>query len=129
MPHAAKQKKGPSTSMLTEEETSHEESSNAARVTSNPSTSVLTETEGEASQDENSTQEESELEQVVYINHTCPHAPQPVYNNMYMSYMEGPRWTGWLMMCYIIDCSNGYSGAITFWNVSLLPSQNAKSVK
>ena len=55
MPHAVKQDKGPSTSMLTEEEASHDESSHVARVTRNPSTSVLTETEGEASQDESST--------------------------------------------------------------------------
>ena len=95
MPHAAKQNEGPSTSMLTEEETSHEESSHVTRMTSNPSNSVLTETKGEASPDESSTQEESELEQEVYINCTHPHAPQPVYTNMYMPYIEGPKmdWT------------------------------------
>ena len=91
MPHATKQNKGPSTSMLTEEEASHDESSHAARVTRDQSTSVLTETKGEASQDESSTQEESELEQEVYINHTHPHAPQPVYTNMYMPYIEGAK--------------------------------------
>ena len=91
MPHATKQNKGPSTSMLTEEEASHDESSHEARVTSNPSTSVLNETKGEASQDESSTQEESELGQEVYINHTRPHAPQQVYTNMYMPYIEGPK--------------------------------------
>ena len=91
MPHAAKQNKGPSTSMLTEQETSHEESSCVTRMTSNPSNSVLTETEGEASLDESSTQEESELEQDVYINHTDHHDPQPVYTNMCMPYIEGPK--------------------------------------
>ena len=68
MPHAVKQNKGPSTSVLTEEEASHDESSHAARVTRDPSTSMLTETKGEASQDESSTNEESEPEQEVYIN-------------------------------------------------------------
>ena len=91
MPCAVKQNKGPSTSVLTEEEASHDESSCAARVTSDPSTSVLTETKGEASQDESSTHEESEPEQEVYINHTHPNAPQPVYTNMYMPYIEGPK--------------------------------------
>ena len=62
MPCAVKQNKGPSTSVLTEEEASHDESSHAARVTRDPSTSVLTETKGEASQDESSTHEESEPE-------------------------------------------------------------------
>ena len=95
MPHAVKQNKGPSTSVLTEEEASHDESSCLARVTRDPSTSVLTETKGETNQDESSTQEESEPEQEVYINHTHPHAPQPVYTNMYMPYIEGPKidWT------------------------------------
>ena len=81
--------------MLTEEEASHDESSCVARVTRDPSTSVLTETKGEASQDVSSTQEESDLEQEVYINRTHPHAPQPVYTNMYMPYIEGPKmdWT------------------------------------
>ena len=30
-------------------------------------------------------------EQEVYINCTHPHAPQPVYTNMYMPYIEGPK--------------------------------------
>ena len=89
MPHAVRQNKGPSTSMLTEEGASHDESSCVTRVTRDPSTSVLTETEVEASQDESSTYEESEPEQEVYINHTPPHAPQPVYTSVYMSYIEG----------------------------------------
>ena len=91
MPCAVKQNKDPSTSMLTEEEASHDGSSCVARVTRDPSTSVLTETEGEASQDESSTYEESEPEQEVYINHTHPHAPQPVYTKMYMPYIEDPK--------------------------------------
>ena len=91
MPHAVKQNKGPSTSVLTEEEASHNESSHVARVNRDPPTSVLTETKGDANQDESSTQEESEPEQEVCINHTHPHAPQPVYNNMYMPYIEGPK--------------------------------------
>ena len=56
-----------------------------------PSTSVLSETEEEASHDESSTHEESEPEQEVYINHTNPNPPQPVYTNMYMPYIEGPK--------------------------------------
>ena len=91
MPHTAKQNKGPSSNMLTEEETSQEESSHVTRMTSNPSHSVLTETKGEASLDGSSTQEESELEQEVYINCTHPHAPQPVYTNMYMPYIKGHK--------------------------------------
>ena len=63
----------------------------AVRQNKSPSTSVLTETEGEASQDESSTHEESELKQEVYINHTHLHAPQPVYTSMYMPYIEGPK--------------------------------------
>ena len=61
-----------------------------------PSTSVLTETEEEASHDESSTHEESEPEQVIYINHTHPKAPQLVYTNMYMPCIEGPKmdWMG-----------------------------------
>ena len=91
MPHAVKQNKGPSTSMLTGEEASHDESSHVPRVNRDWSMSVLTETEGEASQDESSTHEESEPEQEVYINDTHPHALQPVYTNMYMPYIEGPK--------------------------------------
>ena len=56
-----------------------------------PSTSMLTETDREASQDESSTHEESEPEQEVYINCTHCNAPQPVYTNMYMPYIEGPK--------------------------------------
>ena len=63
----------------------------AVKVTKDPSTSVLTETEEEASHDESSTHEESEPEQEVYINHPHPNAPQPVYTNMYMPYIKGPK--------------------------------------
>ena len=91
MPHAGRQNKGPSTSVLTEEQASHGESSHAARVTKDPSTSALTETKGEASQDESSAHEESEPEQELYLNHTHLHAPQPVYTSMYMPYIEGPK--------------------------------------
>ena len=67
----------------------------AVRETKGPSTSVLTEPEKEASHGESSTHEESEPEQEVYINHTHLNAPQPVYTNMYMPYIEGPKmdWT------------------------------------
>ena len=67
----------------------------ADRVTKGPSTSVMTEAEEEASHDETSTHEESEPEQEVSINHPHPNAPQPVYTNMYMPYIEGPKmdWT------------------------------------
>ena len=114
MPCAVKQNKGPSTNVLIEEEASHDESSHAARVTRDPSTSALTETEGEASLDESSTHEESEPEQDVFINCTHPHAPQPVYTNMYMPYIEGQKmdWTvngvlyhkflKWKLKCKII---------------------------
>ena len=91
MPCTVKQNKGPSTSVVTEEEASHDESSHVARVTRDPSTSALTETKWEASQDASSTQEESKPEQEVYINRTHPHAPQPVYTNMYMPYIEGSK--------------------------------------
>ena len=67
----------------------------AVGATKGPSTSVLTETEEEARHDETSTHEESEPEQEVSINHPHPNAPQPVYTNMYMPYIEGPKmdWT------------------------------------
>ena len=84
------------------------------RVTKGPSTSVLIETEEEASHDESSTHEEWEPEQEVYINHAHPNALPPVYTNMYMSYIEGPKWTGWLMMCYTTDFSSGNSKARIF---------------
>ena len=91
MPHAVRQNKGPSTSVLTEEEASHDECSCATRVTRDPSTGALTETKGEASQDEPSTCKESEPEQEVYINHAHMCAPQPVYTSMYMPYIDGPK--------------------------------------
>ena len=60
MPCAVRQNEAPSTSVLTEEEASHDESPYAARVTKYPSTSALTENAGEASPDESSTHEESD---------------------------------------------------------------------
>ena len=70
MPHAATQNKGPSTSILTAEETSHEESSCLTRMTSNSSNNMPTATAVETSLDESRTQEKSESEQEVYINST-----------------------------------------------------------
>ena len=61
----------------------------AVRVTKGPDTSVLTETEEEASHDKTSTHEETEPEQEVSINHPHPKAPQPIYTNIYMLYIEG----------------------------------------
>ena len=63
----------------------------AVRVTKDPSTSVLTEAEEEASHDETITHQESEPEQEVSINHPHHNAPQPVYTNIYMLYIEGPK--------------------------------------
>ena len=63
----------------------------AVRATKGPSTSVMTEAEEEASHDETSLNEESEPEQKVIINHPHPNTPQPVYTNMYMPYIEGPK--------------------------------------
>ena len=63
----------------------------AVRMTKGPSTSVMTEAEEEASHDETSINEESEPEQEVTINHPHPNAPQPVYTNMYMPYIKGPK--------------------------------------
>ena len=91
MPYAGRQNKGPSTSVLTEEEVIHDESSCAARVSKDPSTHALTKTEEEASHDESSIHEESEPEQEVYINHTLSTASQLIYTNMYMPYIEGPK--------------------------------------
>ena len=39
------------------------------------------------------------------------------------------KWTGWLTMCYTIDSSSGNLNARIFWNVNLLPSLNARSVR
>ena len=63
----------------------------AVRVTKGPSTSVMTEAEEEASHDETSINEESEPEQEDFLNHPHPNTPQPVYTNMYMLYIEGPK--------------------------------------
>ena len=63
----------------------------AVRMTKGPSTSVMTEAEEEASHAETSINGESEPEQEVTINHPHPNAPQPVYTNMYMPYIKGPK--------------------------------------
>ena len=63
----------------------------AVRVTKGPSTSVMTEAEEEASHDETSINEDSEPKQEVVLNHPHPNAPQPVYTNMYMPYIKGPK--------------------------------------
>ena len=60
----------------------------AVRATKGPSTSMMTEAEEEVSHNETSVNEESEPEQEVSINHPPPNAPQPVYTNMYMPYIE-----------------------------------------
>ena len=66
------------------------------RVTEGPSTSMMTEAQEEASHDETSTHEQSEPLQEVAIKNPHPNAPQPVYTNMYMPYIEGLKmdWTG-----------------------------------
>ena len=61
------------------------------RATKGPSTNVLTETEEEASHDETSIHEMSKPKQEVYINHPHPNVPQPVYTNMCMPHIEGPK--------------------------------------
>ena len=63
----------------------------AVRATKGPSTSVMTEAQEEASHDETSINEESQPEQDVNLNHPYPNAPQPVYTNMYISYIKGPK--------------------------------------
>ena len=39
------------------------------------------------------------------------------------------KWTGWLIMCHTTDSSGGNSNVRIFWNVNLLPSLNARSVR
>ena len=51
----------------------------------------MTEAEDEASHGETSINEESEPEQEVTIHHPQPNALQPVYTNMYMPYIKGPK--------------------------------------
>ena len=63
----------------------------AVRVTKDPSTCVITEAEEETIHDETSTHKESEPEQEVSIKNYHHNAPQPVYTNMYMPYIEGPK--------------------------------------
>ena len=61
------------------------------RSTKGPSTSVMAEPTDEASQDETSLSEESEPEQEVFAHNPQPNMHQPVYTNMYMSYIDGPK--------------------------------------
>ena len=101
----------------------------AVRVTKGPSTSELTDTEEEASHDETSNHNESEPEQDLFINHPHPNAPHPVYTNMYMPCIKGQKLIGWSMMHYTTDSPSGTSNARIFYNVSLLPCLNARSVR
>ena len=63
----------------------------ATRSTKGPSTSVMAEHTDEATQDETSLHEESEPEQEVFTHNPQPNVHQPVYTNMYMPYIEGPK--------------------------------------
>ena len=65
----------------------------ATRSTKDPSTSVMADPADEVSQDESNLHEESEPEQEVFTHHPQPNIHQPVYTNMYMPYIEGPKWT------------------------------------
>ena len=56
---------------------------------------MMTDTADEVSQDETGLHEELEPEQEVFIHQSYPQVHQPVYPSMYMSYIEGPKWTGW----------------------------------
>ena len=82
----------------------------AVRTTKGPSTSMMTKVEEEASHDGTSINEESEPEQEVTVNHPHSNAPQPVYTNMYIPYIEGPndtyhRFLKWKLKCKnILEC-------------------------
>ena len=91
--------------------------SHAVKVTKGPSTSVMADSEEEVSHDETSLLEESEPEQEVFLSHPQPNAPQQVYTNMYMPYIEGLKidWTfndalydrflNWKLKCEnILEC-------------------------
>ena len=80
---------------------------------------MLTETEEDASQDETSTHEESEPEQEISICHPHPNAPQPVYTNGCMPYIDGlkmdwmvndalcHRFLKWKLKCEnILECEH-----------------------
>ena len=54
---------------------------------------------------------------------------QPVYTNMYMPYIEGPKWTGQSMMHYTTASLNGGLKCKNILDVSSQPSQNAKSAR
>ena len=79
----------------------------ATRSIKGPSTSVMAEPTDEVSQDETSLHEESESEQEVFTCNPQTNMHQPVYTNMYMPCIEGPKWTGWSMMHYTTDFLNG----------------------
>ena len=64
----------------------------ATRSTKGPSTSMMADPTDEVSQGETSLHEESEPEQEVFT--LQPNMNQSVYTGMYMSYIEGPKWTG-----------------------------------
>ena len=61
------------------------------RSTKGPSTSVMVDPTDKVSQDETSLHEELEPEQEVFTHNPQPNVHQPVYNSMYMPYIEGPK--------------------------------------
>ena len=63
----------------------------AVKVTKGPSTSVMADSEEEVSHDETSLHKESEPEGDVFMSHPQPNVLQPVYTNMYMPYIKGPK--------------------------------------
>ena len=65
----------------------------ATKLTKGPFTSVMADHAEEVSQDESRFHGESEPEQEVFINQHQPNVHQPVYTNMYMPYIEGPKCT------------------------------------
>ena len=70
----------------------------ATRPMEGPSTSVMEEHTDEASQDETSLHEKSKPEQEAFTPNPQPNMHQPVYPNMYMPYIEGPK-----MDCMVND--------------------------
>ena len=100
----------------------------AVRVTKGPSTSVMTEAEEEASHDETSTHEESEPQQEVSISHPHPNAQQPVYTNMYMPYIKGPK-MDWMVNNALYHRFLKTLNVRTFLSVSSQPSLNTGSAR
>ena len=86
----------------------------AVRATKGPSTNVMAKAEEEANHDETSTHEESEPEQEVSINHPHPNTPQPVYTNMYMLYIKGPKMEWTVNDVHTTDFSGRNSSVRTF---------------